>query len=82
MPFKRQAGGHGAIDVGIGFRLDVAAGKTGAGEQAEIGGDFLLEIDAQAGAAAILAHRGDVGRPAGDLGQGNGVLISAEPARG
>ena len=79
---QRQAGGHGAIDVGIGFRLDVAAGKAGAGEQAEIGGDFLLEIDAQAGAAAILAHRGDVGRPAGDLGQGDGVLVGAEAGAG
>ena len=80
--FQRQASRHGAIDVGIGVGLDIAAGKARAGKQAEIGGDFLLEIDAQAGAAAVLPDRGDIGRATGDLGQRDGVLVGAEPAAG
>ena len=62
--------------------LDVAVGPAGAHEQAEIGRDLLLEVRADAAAAAILADRGDIGRAAGDLSQRDRVLDSCPCGRG
>src|SRR5580704_3406667 len=43
---QRQAGGGSAVDIGIGVRLYIAAGKANSREQSEIGRDLLFEIGA------------------------------------
>src|SRR6516225_5783630 len=52
---------RGPIDVGEVERLLVPIGVTGPREETDIGRDLLLQIHADAAAALILAHGGDVG---------------------
>src|SRR5581483_12451772 len=51
---------HRAVDVGELVRLLVAVGPAGAGKEAEIVVDLLLQIHADAAAALVTAHGGDV----------------------
>src|SRR5262249_61551218 len=41
---------------------------------------LLLAVHADSGAAGIASHRNDVGGLTGDLGEGDGVLVSSRPA--
>ena len=76
---ERKAGRDGAVDIGEFVGLDVAVRPAGADESAEIGRDLLLEIDADAAAALILADRGDIGRAAGD--RANAIASAKLPMR-
>src|ERR1700740_756790 len=58
---NRKPRGDGAIDVGEVERLLLAVGPAGAGEEADIVVDLLLEVHADAAAALIGAHGGDIG---------------------
>ncbi len=62
---EREAGRDGPVDVGKLIGLDIAIGPPGAGEDAELFGDLLLEIGADPAAAFVLTNRRDVGGAAG-----------------
>src|SRR5579883_830474 len=78
----RESRRDSAVDVGEVERLLVAVGPAGAGEEADILVDLLLEIHADAAAALIFAHRGDVGRRAGCSRKQDRVLEAAHAGPG
>src|SRR4029077_10221366 len=76
----RDAAGDRPVDVGEVPRLDIAVGPAGAGEHRDRVRDLLLQVHADARAAGIASHCGDVGGLTGDLSERDGVLESSRPA--
>src|SRR5205085_2982842 len=66
--------GDGLIDVREFVGLDIAPGQPSAGEEAQVRGELLLQVEADPGAAAIVAHRGNVRGLPRQLCQPYGIL--------
>src|SRR6516164_122665 len=77
---NRQTGRDGVVDVGELIRLLVPIGPSGAGEEADILHELLLQIDADAAAALVPANRGDVGGHSGRGSEQNRVLNTSHAA--
>src|SRR5580704_10805210 len=79
---ERQSGRDRAVDVGELIGLDTSVGDTGAGEDAELVGDLLLEVKTEPAAAVVATDRCDFGGAAGHRGQSDGVGEAAHAAAG
>ena len=76
----RQAGCDSAVDVGEFIGFFVAIRETGAGKETDIGNELLLQVHADAAAALVLPHGGDIGGASRQRGQLDGVLEASHPA--
>ena len=76
---NREACGDGAVDVGEFVGFLVAIRDSGAGKEANIGHQLLLQVHADTTPALVLPHGGDIGGPSRQRGQLDGVLEASHP---